>query len=162
MCGICGIAFSSKSERRVDRRVLERMRNELRHRGPDDCGLFLDGNVGFGHQRLSIVDIAGGHQPMLSDDEHLCIVYNGEVYNHPALRAELEARGCRYRTRCDTETVLHLYARNGARAPEQLRGMFAFAIWDRRRRELFLARDRFGVKPLYYVLTPDGSLYFAS
>ena len=162
MCGICGIALSSRSDRRVERRALERMRDVLRHRGPDDSGLFLDGNVGLGHQRLSIVDVAGGHQPMLSNDENLCIVYNGEVYNHPTLREELEARGCRYRTRCDTETVLHLYARHGSEAPRYLRGMFAFAIWDRRRRELFLARDRFGVKPLYYVLTTDGCLYFAS
>ena len=146
----------------MERRVLERMRDVLFHRGPDDRGLFLDGNVGFGHQRLSIVDVAGGHQPMLSDDENLCIVYNGEVYNHSILRAELEARGYRYRTRCDTETVLYLYAAHGPRAPQYLRGMFAFAIWDRQRRELFLARDRFGVKPLYYVLATDGSLYFAS
>ena len=162
MCGICGIALSRESDRRVDRWVLERMRKELHHRGPDDRGLFLDGKVGLGHQRLSIVDVAGGHQPMLSDDENLCIVYNGEVYNHPTLRVALEARGRRYRTRCDTETVLHLYAEHGARAPEHLRGMFAFAIWDRSRGELFLARDRFGVKPLYYVLMADGSLYFAS
>ncbi|MBW8861441.1 MAG: asparagine synthase (glutamine-hydrolyzing) [Acidobacteria bacterium] len=162
MCGICGIALSSRTARHVDRRLLERMRNVLRHRGPDDCGLYLDGSVGLGHQRLSIVDIAAGHQPMLSDDENLCIVYNGEVYNHPTLRTELEACGHRYRTRCDTETVLHLYARHGSEAPRHLRGMFAFAIWNRRERELFLARDRFGVKPLYYVLTEDGSLYFAS
>ena len=101
MCGICGIALSSRSEHGVERRVLERMRDVLRHRGPDDCGLFLDGNVGFGHQRLSIVDVAGGHQPMVSDDETLCIVYNGEVYNHRMLRSELEAKGYRYRTRCD-------------------------------------------------------------
>ena len=162
MCGICGIALSSRSERRLERHVLERMRDVLVHRGPDDRGLFLDGNIGMGHRRLSIVDVAGGHQPMLSDDENLCIVYNGEVYNHPALRAELEAGGRRYRTRCDTETVLHLYAIHGFETPRHLRGMFAFAIWDRARRELFLARDRFGVKPLYYVLTDDGSLYFAS
>ncbi|HEX4468305.1 MAG TPA: asparagine synthase (glutamine-hydrolyzing) [Gemmatimonadaceae bacterium] len=162
MCGICGIAFSSESGRRVERAALERMTDVLLHRGPDDCGVFLDANVGLGHRRLSIVDVAGGHQPMLSDDEHLSIVYNGEVYNHPVLRAQLEAMGYRYRTRCDTETVLHLYAAHGFDSPRHLRGMFAFAIWDRRRRELFLVRDRFGVKPLYYVLTPDGSLYFAS
>jgi asparagine synthase (glutamine-hydrolysing) len=162
MCGICGIAYSRQSARRADRRQLERMRDVLRHRGPDDCGLYLDENVGLGHQRLSIVDVAGGHQPLLSDDEQVCIVYNGEVYNHPMLRRQLEARGRRYRTRCDTETVLHLYATEGFATPRHLRGMFAFAIWDRTRQELFLARDRFGVKPLYYVLTPDGSLYFAS
>ena len=162
MCGICGIALSSRGERRVERRTLERMRDVLRHRGPDDCGLFEDGNIGLGHQRLSIVDIDRGHQPMLSDDERLCIVYNGEVYNHPSLQEELQAHGCRYRTRCDTETILHLYSRHGFETPRYLRGMFAFAIWDRRRRELFLARDRFGVKPLYYALVSDGSLYFAS
>ncbi|HKW46897.1 MAG TPA: asparagine synthase (glutamine-hydrolyzing), partial [Gemmatimonadaceae bacterium] len=162
MCGICGIALYSRGERRVERRVLEDMRDVLRHRGPDDCGMFEDGNIGLGHQRLSIVDVARGHQPMLSTDENLCIVYNGEVYNHPLLRDELEAQGCCYRTRCDTETILHLYAIHGRDTPRHLRGMFAFAIWDRRRRELFLARDRFGVKPLYYVLTADGSLYFAS
>jgi asparagine synthase (glutamine-hydrolysing) len=138
------------------------MRDVLTHRGPDDCGLFFDEGVGLGHRRLSIIDVAAGHQPMANDDGSLHIVYNGEVYNHPALRTELEARGVRYRTRCDTETVLRIYEAEGARAPRRLRGMFAFAIWDRRTRELFLARDRFGVKPLYYVLQEDGSLYFAS
>lgn len=162
MCGICGIAHPAESGRRVERPPLERMCSALLHRGPDDRGIFLDANAGVGHQRLSIVDVAGGHQPMFSADENLCIVYNGEVYNHPMIRAELEARGLRYRTRCDTETVLHLYAAHGSDTPRYLRGMFAFAIWDRTRRELFLARDRFGVKPLYYVVTPDGSLYFAS
>jgi asparagine synthase (glutamine-hydrolysing) len=162
MCGICGIALSSRSSRRLDRRRLERMRDVLTHRGPDDCGLFVEDGVGLGHRRLSIIDVASGHQPMASDDGSLQIVYNGEVYNHPALRAELETRGVRYRTRCDTETVLRVYEAEGAKAPRRLRGMFAFAIWDGRRRELFLARDRFGVKPLYYVLHDDGSLYFAS
>jgi asparagine synthase (glutamine-hydrolysing) len=162
MCGICGVALSSRSDRRLERRDLERMRDVLTHRGPDDCGLFLDGPIGLGHRRLSIVDVAGGHQPMLSADGAHCIVYNGEVYNHPTLRAALEKRGLRYRTRCDTETVLHLYALHGAQVPHHLRGMFAFALWDRSRQELLLARDRFGVKPLYYVLAADGSLYFAS
>ena len=95
MCGICGIALSSQSRRQLERPVLERMRNVLRHRGPDDCGLFLDERVGLGHQRLSIVDVAGGHQPMLSEDGTQCIVYNGEVYNHPMLRAELESHTTR-------------------------------------------------------------------
>jgi asparagine synthase (glutamine-hydrolysing) len=162
MCGICGIALSSRSTRRLERWRLERMRDVMTHRGPDDCGLFIDDGVGLGHRRLSIIDVAAGHQPMANDDGSVHIVYNGEVYNHPALRTELEARGVRYRTRCDTETVLRIYEAEGARAPRHLRGMFAFAIWDRRKRELFLARDRFGVKPLYYVLQEDGSLYFAS
>jgi asparagine synthase (glutamine-hydrolysing) len=162
MCGICGIALSTRSTRRLERRQLERMRDVLTHRGPDDAGLFLDERIGLGHRRLSIIDVAAGHQPMANDDGSLQVVYNGEVYNHSALRAELEAAGVRYRTRCDTETVLRLYEADGIRAPRRLRGMFAFAIWDRRTRELVLARDRFGVKPLYYVLHDDGSIYFAS
>jgi asparagine synthase (glutamine-hydrolysing) len=162
MCGICGIALSTRSSRRVDRRRLERMRDALTHRGPDDCGVFLDETVGLGHRRLSIIDVAGGHQPMANDDGSVHVVYNGEVYNHAALRAELEARGVRYRTRCDTETVLRVYEAEGVQVPRRLRGMFAFAIWDGRTRELVLARDRFGVKPLYYVRHEDGSLSFAS
>jgi asparagine synthase (glutamine-hydrolysing) len=163
MCGINGIALSSRaSERRVERGVLERMRDVIRHRGPDDCGLLLDRNVGLGHRRLSIVDVAAGHQPMPNEDGTLHVVYNGEIYNHADFRAGLEARGHTYRTHCDTETILHLYEEQGARCVEGLRGMFAFAIWDSRRRELFIARDRLGVKPLYYFHRPDGSLYFAS
>jgi asparagine synthase (glutamine-hydrolysing) len=138
------------------------MRDTLTHRGPDDCGLFTEGRVGLGHRRLSIIDVAAGHQPMADDTESLLIVYNGEIYNHLDLRTGLERRGHRYRTRCDTETILHLYREAGSQAVHQLRGMFAFAIWDRGREELFLARDRLGVKPLYYVHAADGSLYFAS
>jgi asparagine synthase (glutamine-hydrolysing) len=138
------------------------MRDVIRHRGPDDEGLFIDGNVGLGHRRLSIVDVAAGHQPMTNEDGTLRITFNGEIYNHAELRPGLEARGHVYGTHCDTETILHLYEEMGARCVEQLRGMFAFAIWDGRRRELFIARDRLGVKPLYYVQTTDGSLYFAS
>lgn len=162
MCGINGIAFSSQSGRRVDANVLVRMRDVLRHRGPDDEGIFIDGAVGLGHRRLSIVDVAAGHQPMTNEDSTLHITYNGEIYNHADFRAELEARGHVYRTHCDTEAILHLYEEHGAACVEHLRGMFAFAIWDQRRRELFIARDRLGVKPLYYVHTADGSLYFAS
>ena len=138
------------------------MRDVLTHRGPDDCGLFVDGAVGLGHRRLSIVDVAAGHQPMTNEDGTLRIVYNGEVYNHADHRPGLERRGHVYRTHCDTETILHLYEEKGSACVEDLRGMFAFAIWDARRRELFIARDRLGVKPLYYAHTADGSLYFAS
>jgi asparagine synthase (glutamine-hydrolysing) len=138
------------------------MRDVITHRGPDDEGIYLSGAVGLGHRRLSIVDVAAGHQPMTNEDGRLHIVYNGEVYNHADYRAELEARGHTYRTHCDTETILHLYEEHGARCVEHLRGMFAFAIWDEHKRELFIARDRLGVKPLYYVHTQDGSLYFAS
>ena len=162
MCGINGIALSSRAQRRIDVRVLERMRDVLAHRGPDDFGIFVDGNVGLGHRRLSIVDVAAGHQPMTNEDGTLHITYNGEIYNHADFRPALEARGHIYRTHCDTETILHLYEEQGANVVEYLRGMFAFAIWDQKRRELFIARDRLGVKPLYYVHTDDGSLYFAS
>jgi asparagine synthase (glutamine-hydrolysing) len=162
MCGINGIAFSRRSGRAADERTLIRMRDVLTHRGPDDAGLYISGAVGLGHRRLSIVDVAAGHQPMTNEDGRLHIVYNGEVYNHADYRDALEARGHRYRTHCDTETILHLYEEHGAACVEHLRGMFAFAIWDERKRELFIARDRLGVKPLYYVHTDDGSLYFAS
>src|SRR6266704_1271073 len=150
MCGINGIALSGQSGRRVDAGALERMRDVIRHRGPDDEGLFIDGAVGLGHRRLSIVDVAGGHQPMTNEDGSLHITYNGEIYNHADYRSELEARGHVYRTHCDTETILHLYEEHDSDCVQYLRGMFAFAIWDRRKRELFIARDRLGVKPLYY------------
>src|SRR5688500_15205806 len=162
MCGICGIALPAGSARRRDMELLERMRDTLVHRGPDAAGAFLEGGVGLGHRRLSIIDVAHGQQPMESDGGRLQLVYNGEVFNHPTLMRELEAAGHHYRTHCDTETVLRLYQDEGVRAPERMRGMFAFAIWDRERRELLLARDRLGVKPLYYVHTADGALYFAS
>src|ERR687884_366802 len=129
MCGINGIAFSSRSRRMIDARVLERMRDVITHRGPDEAGLFVDGNVGLGHRRLSIVDVASGQQPMTNEDVTLHITYNGEIYNHTDFRQQLEARGHRYRTRSDTETILHLYEEYGARCVEHLRGMFAFGIW---------------------------------
>jgi asparagine synthase (glutamine-hydrolysing) len=162
MCGINGIALSSRSRRNIDVTVLERMRDVIRHRGPDDQGIFVDGQVGLGHRRLSIVDVAGGHQPMTNEDGSLHIIYNGEIYNHGDFRAPLEARGHIYATHCDTETILHLYEEYGANCVDLLRGMFAFAIWDQAKHELFIARDRLGVKPLYYAQTEDGSLYFGS
>ena len=162
MCGINGIAFSSRSRRRVDAAALKAMRDVITHRGPDDEGIYIDENVGLGHRRLSIVDVASGHQPMTNEDGSLYIIYNGEVYNHADYREDLESRGHVYRTHCDTETILHLYEDFGDACVEHLRGMFAFAIWDRNKRDLFIARDRLGVKPLYYVHTDDGSLYFAS
>jgi asparagine synthase (glutamine-hydrolysing) len=161
MCGINGIAFSGAA-RRVDESRVKRMRDVIHHRGPDDGGIFLEKNVGLGHRRLAIVDVSHGAQPMFNEDGSICIVYNGEVYNHADYRAELEAKGHVYRTHCDTETILHLYEEYGAKCVEKLRGMFAFAIWDRRRKELFIARDRLGVKPLYYVHDAEGNLFFAS
>jgi len=138
------------------------MRDVIRHRGPDDEGIFIDRNVGLGHRRLSIVDVAAGHQPMTNEDGTLHIIYNGEIYNHAEFREWLESRGHVYKTHCDTETILHLYEEHGVDCVEHLRGMFAFAIWDQRKQELFIARDRLGVKPLYYFHADDGSLYFGS
>src|SRR5215831_11401638 len=162
MCGICGIAIPKQLNRRVSESRLIAMRDTLTHRGPDDSGLYLGAGVGLGHRRLSIVDLGGGRQPMANEDDTVWIAFNGEIYNHRDLRPELEGRGHRYRTVSDTETIIHLYEEQGARAVERLSGMFAFAIWDSARRELLLARDRLGVKPLYYALDGDGSLYFAS
>jgi asparagine synthase (glutamine-hydrolysing) len=162
MCGICGIAIPKQLNRRVSESRLVAMRDTLTHRGPDDAGLYLDDGVGLGHRRLSIVDLGGGRQPMANEDNSVWIVFNGEIYNHRDLRPGLEERGHRYRTMSDTETIVHLYEEQGARAVERLSGMFAFAVWDSARRELLLARDRLGIKPLYYALDGDGVLYFAS
>ena len=162
MCGINGIAFSKSSGRRIDPALLEQMRDVIQHRGPDDKGIIYSASVGLGHRRLSIVDVAAGHQPMTNEDGSLYITYNGEIYNHADFRSSLEARGHVYQTHCDTETILHLYEEYGEACVNHLRGMFAFAIWDRRKHQVFIARDRLGVKPLYYVHTDDGSLYFGS
>ncbi|MCI0487081.1 MAG: asparagine synthase (glutamine-hydrolyzing) [Blastocatellia bacterium] len=162
MCGICGIAAPIESDRNVSEAQLVAMRDALSHRGPDDAGLFIDGRVGLGHRRLSIVDLGGGHQPMSNETGTVWISYNGEVYNHRELRQTLEERGHIYRSESDTETIVHLYEEHGPRAVERLRGMFAFAIMDRDRRRLVLARDRLGIKPLYYTLADDGTIYFAS
>ncbi|PYV94279.1 MAG: asparagine synthase (glutamine-hydrolyzing) [Acidobacteria bacterium] len=149
MCGICGIVYSGE-ERRVQRDTLAQMNTQIVHRGPDDDGFFVEGNVGLAMRRLSIIDIRTGQQPISNEDESLWIVYNGEIYNHRELRSKLEARGHCYRTKSDTETIVHLYEEYGSECVQHLRGMFAFAIWDRRSRRLFIARDRLGIKPLYY------------
>jgi asparagine synthase (glutamine-hydrolysing) len=160
MCGIVGIV-SREPGAWIDEARLRRMRDVLTHRGPDDEGLWVEGPVGFGHRRLAIVDLASGQQPMTNEDGRLRIVYNGEIYNHADLRPGLEARGHRYHSRSDTETILHLYEEDAERAVEHLHGMFALALWDRQRRQLLLARDRLGIKPLYYTWT-DTELLFAS
>jgi asparagine synthase (glutamine-hydrolysing) len=162
MCGICGVVVGPHSPRIVKESTLVRMRDVMTHRGPDGAGLHLAPGVGLGHRRLSIIDVAGGAQPMYAAERRVAIVYNGEVFNHPAIKAELEAQGHTYQTRCDTESVLKLYLLHGRDAPNHLRGMFAFAIWDDRAKSLMLARDRFGVKPLYYHLAADGTLVFGS
>src|SRR5215475_15337984 len=142
MCGICGVAIPSRLNRRVDVSQLMAMRDSLTHRGPDDAGALIDGSVGLGHRRLSIVDLGGGRQPMANEDDSVRIVFNGEIYNHRELRPMLEVRGHIYRSSSDTETIIHLYEEFGSRGVERLRGMFAYAIWDGRRRRLALARDR--------------------
>ncbi len=149
MCGICGI-FYPDPRRRAEREMLEQMNGQIVHRGPDDAGFFVEANVGLAMRRLSIIDIATGHQPISNEEEDVWIVYNGEIYNHQQLRSELQVRGHRYRTQSDTETIIHLYEEYGPDCVKHLRGMFAFAIWDRRNRRLFVARDRLGIKPLYY------------
>jgi asparagine synthase (glutamine-hydrolysing) len=160
MCGICG-SYDFARGRPVDAEVLGRMNAVLCHRGPDDSGSHVDGPAGLAARRLSIIDLAGGHQPMVSDDGEVCVAQNGEILNHLDLRAELEQRGVRFRTECDTEVLLHLYRQQGPGFVGRLRGMFAVAVWDRRERRLTLARDRFGIKPLVYAVT-DGRLSFAS
>src|SRR5437763_12544347 len=160
MCGICG-SYDYLRQRAPDATVLDAMNASLIHRGPDGGGRHVDGPVGIAARRLAIIDIEYGDQPMLAADGAVCVAQNGEILNHLELRAELEGRGVRFRTRCDTEVLLHLYLRHGPGFVSRLRGMFAFAIWDRRERRLLLARDRFGIKPLYYRLG-DGRISFGS
>src|SRR5215472_3168024 len=149
MCGICGIFFSNR-DWRVQGDVLARMNRSIVHRGPDDEGFFVEENVGLAMRRLSIIDVKTGHQPISNENRDIWIVFNGEIYNHADLRTDLEKRGHQYRTRSDTETIVHLYEEYGSDCVKHLRGMFAFVIWDGRKRVLFAARDRLGIKPFYY------------
>lgn len=149
MCGICGIVYQD-IKRPVSAELMETMAESIRHRGPDDAGSYINGNVGLAHRRLSIIDLDSGHQPMFNEDRSLSIVFNGEIYNHHGLRVELEKRGHHYATKSDTETILHAYEEYGTKCLDKLRGMFAFAIYDSSKKILFLARDRVGKKPLYF------------
>ena len=160
MCGIAG-KLKLDTQSLVNRADIERMLAPINHRGPDAGGVFLDKAVGLGHRRLSIIDIDGGAQPMANEDETVWIVFNGEIYNFQPLREYLISRRHVFRSRADTEVIIHLYEEHGTDCLGFLRGMFAFAIWDQKRQRLFLARDRVGIKPLYYCQT-DESLYFAS
>lgn len=160
MCGIAGIVRLSRSDR-VDPATLQRMCRAMKHRGPDEDGIYCDGAVGLGMRRLSIVDVSHGHQPLSNEDGTLWLVFNGEIYNHATLREQLISRGHRYSTHSDTETIVHLYEEYGRDCVRHLQGMFAFAIWDARNRSLFIARDRLGIKPLYYRLS-SGSFIFGS
>jgi asparagine synthase (glutamine-hydrolysing) len=149
MCAICGIVNFTAADP-VDRTVIEKMTQALAHRGPDDDGYFIEGQVGLGHRRLSIIDLSGGKQPIFNEDESAAIIFNGEIYNYQDLAAGLASAGHTFKTRSDTETILHAYEEYGEDCVRHLRGMFGFAIWDRRARRLLLARDRLGVKPIYY------------
>lgn len=161
MCGICGIVSVDRVNS-IAKAVLVASRETLAHRGPDDAGYYLAPGIALGSRRLSIIDLSQhGHMPMATPDQRYCITYNGEVYNYGELREELRARGYQLRSKTDTEVLLYLYAAQGPEMLERLNGMFAFAIWDTQERSLFLARDRLGVKPLYYAYHQD-ALYFAS
>jgi len=150
MCGICGV-YNLNTKEKVDESSLRKMTEILSHRGPDDEGFFLDGNIGLGHKRLSIIDLSSaGHQPMTNREGTVWIVYNGEIYNHLELRKELIKKGYEFRSHSDTEVILHLYEEERENCLQKLNGMFAFLIWDKRERKLFSARDRLGIKPFYY------------
>jgi len=160
MCGISGI-FSSSGQT-IDSRLIFRMTDTLRHRGPDDRGVYINGNISLGMNRLAIIDLSrNAHQPMSNEDGTVRIVFNGEIYNHDLLRDELTAKGHRYKSGSDTESIVHLYEEYGVDCLNKLNGMFAFAIWDSLKERLFIARDRLGIKPLYYT-RKDGHFCFAS
>ncbi|MBU0704900.1 MAG: asparagine synthase (glutamine-hydrolyzing), partial [Chloroflexi bacterium] len=158
MCGIIG-TLDWSGERPPDIGLLKQMLGIIRHRGPDEFGLYVDNRVGIGCARLSIVDLSTGQQPIPNEDKSLWIVFNGEIYNHPELRVELERAGHRFSTRSDTEVILHLYEDLGPECLQRLNGQFAIAIWDTRKEELFLARDRMGIRPLFYTSLPQGLVF---
>ncbi len=158
MCGIAGILKLDPSSSVQEKRLFA-MRDTLLHRGPDDAGIMLAGRVGLAHRRLSIIDLAGGHQPMANREKIFWITYNGELYNFRELRKELKSKGCQFQTESDTEVILQAYDLYGEDCVDYLRGMFAFCIWDRRNQTLFLARDRIGIKPLYYHVDDDEILF---
>ena len=164
MCGITGFVdlwnMSDARGAEERRETLDAMCRLIRHRGPDDQGVMLQSGVALGMRRLSIIDLAGGHQPIANEDDAVTIVCNGEIYNYRELQKELRARGHSFRTNSDTETIIHAYEEFGASCVDHLRGMFAFAIWDDRNKKLFIARDRVGKKPLYYSVTHGGTLVF--
>jgi asparagine synthase (glutamine-hydrolysing) len=149
VCGLCGIVAFDRQQT-IGRSLIERMNDQIKHRGPDDSGYYFNANVALGHRRLSIIDLSRGHQPLSNEDDSVWIAFNGEIFNHEELRRELVSRGHDFRTHSDTEAIVHAYEEYGTACPEKLRGMFAFAIWDERKHRLLIARDRLGKKPLYY------------
>jgi asparagine synthase (glutamine-hydrolysing) len=158
MCGIAGIAAVDHLRDDAPMRAI-RMRDVITHRGPDEAGLHCDDFAALAHRRLSIVDLSAGQQPLSNEDGSIWVIFNGEIYNHASIRAELEPRGHRYRTRSDTETIVHAYEQWGDACVDRFRGMFAFALWDAPRRRLLLVRDRLGIKPLYWTMTRDALLF---
>lgn len=161
MCGIAGL-FDLRGRREFPRALVEQMNDAQFHRGPDEGGIHIEPGVALAHRRLSIIDLATGQQPLSNEDGSVIVVFNGEIYNFQSLAKELEDLGHRFRTRSDTEVIVHAWSAWGSQCVERFRGMFAFALWDRNRRVLFLARDRMGVKPLYYSFLPDGTFIFGS
>ena len=161
MCGITGI-FDTRGRREIDRAVLTRMNESQYHRGPVEGGVHIEAGVGLGHRRLSIIDLSTGQQPLYNEDQSVCVIFNGEIYNFQELVPELQALGHVFHTRSDTEVIVHAWESWGEKCVERFRGMFAFVLWDRNQETLFLARDRMGVKPMYYALLPDGTLLFGS
>lgn len=161
MCGITGL-FDTRGQRPIDRDALQRMNDSQLHRGPDEGSLYVEPGVGFGHRRLSIIDIATGQQPLFNADKTVAIVFNGEIYNYQSLMAELQGLGYAFHTKSDTECIVHAWEEWGERCVDRLRGMFAFAIWDRKQQAFFIARDRLGVKPMFYAQLDDGMMLFGS
>ncbi len=161
MCGITGI-FDTRGKNEIDRAVLKRMNESQHHRGPVEGGVHLEAGVGLGHRRLSIIDLSTGQQPLYNEDQSVCVIFNGEIYNFQELVPELQSLGHVFHTRSDTEVIVHAWESWGEKCVERFRGMFAFVLWDRNQETLFLARDRMGVKPMYYALLPDGTLLFGS
>lgn len=158
MCGIVG-TFNLNKPRPVPLEVLRQMLGMIRHRGPDEFGIYRDAWANLGNARLSIVDLSGGQQPICNEDGTLWIVFNGEIFNYQELRPDLEKRGHRFKTNCDTEVILHLYEEYGADCLNFLNGQFAIAIWDTRHRQLFIARDRLGIRPLFYTVRNDQLIF---
>jgi asparagine synthase (glutamine-hydrolysing) len=161
MCGIVGVV-DIRGRREISRTLVERMNQTQFHRGPDEVGTHFEPGVGLGHRRLSIIDLSTGQQPLYNEDRSVCVVYNGEIYNYGELIPELTRLGHTFHTKSDTEVIVHAWESWGEQCVERFRGMFAFALWDRNRETIFLARDRLGVKPLYYAVLPDGQLIFGS
>ncbi|MEK6247910.1 MAG: asparagine synthetase B, partial [Planctomycetales bacterium] len=158
MCGICG-AFHWLSDKQVDSDLIERMCRRIVHRGPDDEGSFVEGAVGIGFRRLSVIDLVTGAQPVFNEDQSICTVLNGEIYNFQQLRENLIERGHRFSSAGDAEVIVHLYEEYGVDFVDHLNGMFAIALWDARQQRLVLVRDRLGQKPLYYANTADGTVF---